>query len=96
MKAKTEREIVQDTLVQYLENNTNKFDSPSGVSAKMGVLKSGGKVRLVNFGVARYLDATIYIYSPKDISVRCSGPLSYKIGGNYKSVNDILKALELF
>lgn len=92
----SEREIIQDTIAEYLEQNVNKFDAPYGIIKNLANVKSGGKVRTVTFGVARYLDATIYIWSPKQITVSCEGSLAYKIGGIYKSSDDILKALKYF
>jgi hypothetical protein len=92
----SERETIQNTLAEYLEQNVNKFDAPYGIIRNLADVKSGGKVRTVTFGVARYLDATIYIWSPKQISVKCEGALSYKVGGIYSSVNEILNVLKNF
>lgn len=92
----SERENIQNTLAEYLEQNVNKFDAPYGIIRNLADVKSGGKVRTVTFGVARYLDATIYIWSPKQISVKCEGALSYKVGGIYSSVNEILNVLKNF
>lgn len=92
----SDREIIQDTIANYLEQNTNKFNSPFGVIKRLANVKSGGKVRTVTFGVSKNLDATIYIWSPKQITVSCEGALSYKIGGIYNSIDDIMKALKYF
>lgn len=92
----SDRQIIQDTIAKYLEQNTNKFDAPYGVIKRLANVKSGGKVRTVTFGVAGNLDATIFIWSPKQITVGCDGALSYKIGGMYKSCDDIMKALKYF
>ena len=92
----SERETIQNTLAEYLEQNVNKFDAPYGIIRNLADVKSGGKVRTVTFGVARYLDATIYIWSPKQISVKCEGALAYKIGGMYKSVDEIINSLKHF
>jgi len=92
----SERETIQNTLAEYLEQNINKFNASYGVIKRLASVNSGGKVRIVTFGVERHLDATIYVWSPKQITVSCQGSLAYKIGGMYKSLDDIMKALKYF
>lgn len=91
----SEREMIQLQIEEFLVNNSEKFTAPYGILTGMEELPKGGKVRTITFGVARSLDATIYIFSPKNITVRTQGGLGYKIEGNYKSVNELMDKLKL-
>jgi hypothetical protein len=82
----TPREQIQNDIEEYLGNN-KYFTAPYGIISGMESL-GRGKVRTVTFGVARYLDATVYIYSPANIQVRGQGPLTYKFEGKFNSFLD--------
>ena len=84
----SERELVQEKIVDFLESNSY-FNAPYGILTSLQKTKTG-KIRVVTFGVSRYLDAAIYILSPKKISVKCQGGLSYKFEGNYHSAEDLI------
>ena len=91
------REELQNELFAWIENRTHsKFTAPYGVIASLDNIKNGkGKVRTIAFGIARSLDATIFIYSPKDIRVTAAGPLAYKLEGSvFKSKEELLATLE--
>ena len=88
------REQIQKKLVKFLnDNNRNKWSAPYGVLEGMDTLPKGGKVRTITFGVARYLDATIYIWSAKKIIIEGSGPLSWKYTGEFKGIEEVIKCL---
>jgi hypothetical protein len=89
------REQIQNELVAFLEANTGSFSAPYGIIADLTPVKNGkGKVRTVVFGVSRYLDAEILIWSPDKIQIRAQGGLAYKVEGDYTSVADTLTALK--
>lgn len=83
----TPREKIQNELVQYLENN-NYFSAPYGIIP--GLEKSGkGKVRTIAFGVSRYFDGIIYIWSENNITVGGQGGLADKFCGKYSSIENL-------
>lgn len=90
------REQLQNDIVNYLSNRSGVFNAPYGILPSIENLKTGGKVRTITFGVARYLDATIYIFSPTNIAVRCSGPLYHKLNDKYKSYAELIADLDKF
>lgn len=91
---KSPREQVQDRLVEFLEEHSNVFTAPYGVLPGLQKVKNGpGKVRTVTFGLARFLDATAYIWSPVKISVDAAGPAMHRIAGNYATVDELIKTL---
>lgn len=82
------REAIQNKLVEYLENN-NYFSAPYGIIA--GLQQSGkGKVRTIAFGVSRYFDGTIFIWSGNNITVGGRGGLAYKFCGKYSSLENLI------
>lgn len=84
----SEREQIQETLTEYLESK-NYFDAPYGVIA--GIQKMGkGKIREITFGVSRYLDASIQIWTSKKIVVRGQGGLAYKFEGEFNSCEELI------
>ncbi len=85
----SERERIQNSLVAiFAERGLNT--SPLGNDTYFE--KFGrGKCRVVNFGLARYLDARAIIYQPNKIEIKAEGPLAYKYRGMYKSVDEIQK-----
>lgn len=84
----SKREEIQQELTDYLVNKPY-FSAPYGVIA--GMQKAGqGKVRTITFGVSRYLDATIYIWSVNNITVAARGALAYKFGGKYSSAQELI------
>ena len=81
------REKTQNDLVAIFAGkglNTNPLGNDTYL-AKFGK----GKCRVVNFGLARYLDARAIIYQPNLIEIRAEGPLADKYRGMYKSVDEI-------
>ena len=90
------REQLQHRLVDWLEAYPARFTAPYGILPGLEDLPKGGKVRTVTFGVARYLDATVYIWSPNRLTVKAQGPLAYKIDGNeYKTFDGLTEDLAL-
>ncbi len=84
----SERETISDTIVEFLEGE-KYFNAPYGILP--GLQKAGkGKVRTIAFGVSRYLDATIYIWSSHKISVKGQGGLAYKFDGEYSSPSQLI------
>lgn len=90
------REQLQEELYYWIESRSHsKFTAPYGVISSLEPLKNGkGKVRTITFGVARYLDATITIWSTDKITVQAAGGLAYKIEGSYGSKEELIKKLE--
>ena len=93
MEKKSDREIVQKKLVEWLLEHLSKFNAPYGILDGIEPFAKG-KVRTVTFGIARYLDAVIRIYRPNNISIDGKGALAMKYAGNYKSLEEVIKALE--
>lgn len=90
----TPREKVQNNLVAFLEkakhNGAPFFDAPYGILP--GIQPYGnGKLRVIAFGVSRYLDACIKIYSPDKIVVEGQGGLAYKVNGFFKSETEVVE-----
>ena len=90
------RETISDSLVAFLEGAKTKeghtfFDAPYGILP--GLENFGkGKLRVIAFGVSRYLDACIKIYSPNRIVVTGQGGLTYKVDGLFSSMEDLKAA----
>lgn len=89
------REQLQNELVDWLEAYPARFTAPYGILPSLDNIKNGkGKVRTITFGVARYLDATIYIWSTDRITVQAAGPLAYKIDGStFKNAEELKQVL---
>lgn len=88
----SEREEIQEKLVEYLESK-EYFNAPYGILD--GIRQMGkGKIREITFGVSRYLDASIEIWSAKKLIVKCQGGLSYKFEGEYKSCEELISHFE--
>lgn len=86
------REQVQTQIYEFLENNQDRFDAPYGIIEGLQPMGSG-KIRTITFGVARYLDACAWIWSPQRISIKGQGDLAYKYVGEYGSVEEVLEVL---
>lgn len=86
------RAELAERILTRLISNSEKWTAPYGI---LDGLRDGGKgkYRTITFGVARYLDATICIYSPTRIEVRAQGGLDRYIGGWYASEQEFLNAL---
>ena len=68
----SEREKLANRIYEYLVTS-NKFTAPYGVIQGIHAPKSGrGKVRTITFGFARTLDATLYIWSARDLQLHTS------------------------
>lgn len=86
----SEREQIQNEIEDFLNENSSYFNAPYGIIS--GLNKVGrGKIRSITFGVSRYLDGEIQIWSPKKIVVRCQGGLDYKFEGEYNSKEELIK-----
>ena len=90
------REQLQNNIHDWIEmRSKSKFTAPYGVISSLDPVKNGkGKVRTITFGVARYLDATLFIFSEKDIRCVAAGPMSSKLDGHHwKSYDEVVKTL---
>ena len=89
------REEAQNKLVDWLETTSGKWNAPYGILPGLENLKRGGKVRTITFGMARWLDATAYIWSPTKITFMAAGPASTRLDGlEVGSVEAAIAALE--
>jgi hypothetical protein len=68
----SERAAVQARIEDWLCARADHFNAPYGVLAGLDALPRGGKVRTVTFGIARWLDATLTIWSPTRLTLRTS------------------------
>jgi len=64
------RDDAAEVLYQHIMNSD--FNAPYGVLINDGASKTGKKCKVITFGRARTLDATLSIYSPKFIHLRTS------------------------
>ena len=64
------REQVQLQLLEFLRTHRRTFDAPYGILDGVHTMKSGGKFRVVVYGVCRHLDAQVAIFSPTDIRIK--------------------------
>jgi len=87
------REQVQQLILAELESCPEYWTAPYGILEGMYTMKNGGKIRTITFGVARYLDAEIQIWSPKKIVITGQGGLAYKVEGTYTSVEETIAVL---
>ena len=87
------RSEIQDQVVDVLSRNRRFWTAPYGVLP--GMEKWGkGKMRTVTFGIARTLDATIYIQTPTRIVVEAQGPAARLLRTEYGSVEELLADLD--
>lgn len=89
------REKIQDKLVAFLTNakdlkGNTLFDAPYGIIPGLQAFGKG-QMRVIAFGVSRYLDATIKILSPDNIVIQGQGGLAYKVEGSFKSVDEVIQ-----
>lgn len=88
------REQTQNQLVDWLETTSGKWTAPYGIIPSMEPMPKGGKVRTITFGIARSLDATVYIWSPTKFSFRAAGPASWGLDGTIcKSLDEVIEVL---
>lgn len=88
----SEREEIQKKIYNALEENKDYWDAPYGIL--MGMKSIGkGKIRTVVFGVSRYLDAIVEIWSPNRIVIRGEGGLAYKVEDEFKSAYEAIERL---
>jgi hypothetical protein len=85
------REQLANDISEYLENCN--CTAPYGVLSGIESTKSGGKCRVVTFGLARSLDATIRIYSVDRIALRHSRS-RYGKDEVFKNTADLYSYLE--
>lgn len=89
----SEREAVQQAIMAALMEHSEYWSAPYGILEGMHTLGNGGKIRTITFGVSRYLDAEVQIWSPKRIVVRGAGGLAYLVEGDYKSAEELITVL---
>lgn len=70
------RQQAANEIVKFLEGHSGTFDAPYGILEGLENLPRGGKVRVVTFGCARTLDATVTVWAPTRLTVRAQGPAS--------------------
>lgn len=88
------REQIQNQLTDWLETTSDKWTAPYGILPGMEDLPRGGKVRTITFGMARWLDATVYIWSPTKFTFRAAGPRSPGLDGvTCKSLDEVIDLL---
>lgn len=90
----SEREDAQNLLIEAISRRHAQWNAPYGVLAGTHRIMRGGVVRTVTFGVARFLDATAYIWSTGKIVVRAEGALADRVEGEYKSVAELVARLD--
>ena len=89
----SERELVQQRLVEHLLEHGRYWNAPYGIEPHLSPVPTGGKVRTVLFGVSRVLDATAYIWSPTRIEIKGEGGLAYAVDGVYRSLDEVIAHL---
>lgn len=88
------REQIQNELVAWLETTSTKWTAPYGIMPGLTDLPKGGKVRTITFGVARWLDCTIFIWSPTKFTFRANGSMSSGLNNlECSSVDSVIKVL---
>lgn len=90
----SERTRVHDLIMQELTDHHDVWNAPYGILSNLQEVPKGGYLRQITFGRARYLDATITIFSPNKITIEAAGPLAYKVDGAYTNVDDVLRTLQ--
>jgi len=70
MKKKSERELLTERIVEFIEQRSDTFNAPYGVLSGLERLPRGGAVRTITFGCARTLDATLNVWGPLNITLR--------------------------
>lgn len=68
----TPRQLLQNDIVAWLTERAHIFTAPYGILASDPTAFDGmrGKARLITFGIARTLDATLTIWSPKRLELK--------------------------
>jgi hypothetical protein len=65
-------EEILNSVVEFIQERNERFNAPYGIIHGESKDSKGRKVQKVVFGIARYLDCEIVIYSEKFILVRSS------------------------
>jgi len=89
----SEREVFTQALADNLRE-LRDWTAPYGIL--VGIESAGrGKVRTITFGVARYLDATIKVFSPTYIILESAGPMArYGSPLSFKSSGELLEFIK--
>ena len=97
VKKTSSRELLQNEIVNWLEERSERFDAPYGIISSIENVRNGkGKVRTVTFGICAYLDATLFIYSNNDIRIKAEGPFASKFEKQkYSDKDELLKELSV-
>lgn len=91
---KTPRELFQERIVSVLEARRNFYTAPYGVIPGKHKVHVGGYVRTVTFGIARILDATVWIWTEQRAEIRAAGALAYRFAGSWTDPDALVAFLE--
>jgi len=95
-KEASPRELLQNEIVTWLEQRSDRFNRD--ILSSLDPVENGkGKVRTISFGINEHLDATLFVFSVKDIRVKAEGPLAIKFQKQkYVGFDDLLDDLSEF
>lgn len=88
----SDRAKAQMRLVRYLTED-RRWSAPYGVEPGLKRLPRGGAVRTILFGVARWLDGMVYVWSPTRIVIEGEGALADRVAGEFGSVGEAIAHL---
>lgn len=90
----SDRSKAHATILKFIEDNQSQFTAPYGIIVDNSVNRQSGGIiaRKITFGIARTLDATVWVWAADSIEIRASGPL-YRIAGLGLSVSEVLNRL---
>jgi len=96
VKEPSPRELLQNEIVTWLEQRSDRFNRD--ILSSLDPVENGkGKVRTISFGINEKLDATLFVFSVKDIRVKAEGPLAIKFQKQkYVGFDDLLDDLSEF
>ena len=83
---------MKDSILKIIEFANNYSTAPYGVLESKNVNKNNRKYTNITFGIARYLDLSVAVYSNSFFLVKSSKTPHEPIV--YKSIEDLLKFLE--
>jgi hypothetical protein len=88
----SEREALQRRIERKLTDQ-HIWTAPYGILSGLHPVKPHGYVRTITFGVARTLDATVFVWSPKRIEIDGRGALAYLVSGTFDSEEALMTHL---
>lgn len=89
----SDRAKVQDDIASFLQDRADYFNAPYGILSGLERLPKGGAARVITFGVARFLDARVCIFSPRNITITTRGGCGASLAGSYSCVDSVKAAL---